>query len=135
MARLPGSHGVGRRGLGVDPGLHRLQRVQPQRQRLLPCRQVVPVQVEGSLQARPAQDVCPCFPGHFRQPPPLLAGDHAQGLAPGVPQQVGGVFHPPRPPQRATVQRDAQRPRPKRPARLSHRHRPLDQASIPLLGQ
>lgn len=51
---------------------------------LLPGRGIVPVQLQGCLQARAADDRGPGLDRQFRQPPPLLTGQHAERLPQGV---------------------------------------------------
>ena len=71
---------------------------------------------------------------HGRQPPPLLTCDHAQGLAQSVAQKVIRVFDPARAPQRAGIQRSVQLPGAEDLVLGGDRHRALDQAAIPVLG-
>ena len=132
-----GRHRSGRRlvaGLAGDEGFHPLQQAQHLGQRPVPGARVIPVPVQGRLQAGGGQFRHARLRRHHGGPcglpPPLQHRDHAQGLAQGVSHQVKGVLHPARPPQRGRVQRRPQRPRPEPARPRGQRHRPLDQPPV-----
>ena len=119
-ARRPGSPARrAPRPLGAPPALlHRVQGREQRRERLRPRGGVVPVQIERRFQAGASDQRRPGVRRHLRQPPPLLAREHAQRLPQGVAQQVIGVFDPPGAPQRARIQGAAQLARAE-PARVA----------------
>jgi hypothetical protein len=88
-----------------QPALHGVQGSPPLTQRLLPRLRIIPVQIQGRLQARGAHHRRPSLRGHCRHPPPLLARHHAQGLPQRVSQEILRLLHPGgAPPQGARIQ-------------------------------
>ena len=77
---------------------------QHQAQGLLTSARVIPIQVQRRLQARAVEQAGAGLLRHVRQLPPLLASNHAQSLAQGVPQKIVGIFDPASAPQRRAVQ-------------------------------
>src|SRR5262249_49562964 len=73
-----------------------------------------------------------CFRRNFRQPPPLLTSDHAQGLAQSVAQQIIGILDATSSPQRAAVEGRPQGARTEGSSCCRYLNGPLDQPSVHL---
>src|SRR6266478_591219 len=77
----------------VHPGFHGLQDGQDQAQRLFSLPDLVPIPIEGRLQARLTHHPCSGLFGYLGQLPPLLVCHHAHDLFERVSHQIRGVFH------------------------------------------
>ncbi len=95
---------------------------------------VVPVQVKRRLERAVQRQPNVGVGRRRRQPPPLLAGNHAQRLPQYVAQKVIGVFDPTSAPQWAAVQGGAQLPAADRLGYGRPFHGALKQAPVGLRG-